>query len=143
MSAVHAGGGVRASDVERERVAQVLQRAAADGRLSPEEAGERLAAASAARFREELARLMIDLPGGGAGALMPEPALPGRRVGAGVLVALGLARVAVTMALFAGVWFLWGVGFFWMFWPLAFVLFGGLFGWRRRLWRYRMAGRWW
>ena len=136
MSAVDAGRGVRASDAERERAAQVLQRAAADGRLSPEEAGERLAAASAARFREELARLLTDLPGG-AQALMPEAAAAGRRLRPAVWVVWGLARTGVMMALFAGLWFLWGVRFFWLIWPLAFVLFGGMFGWRRRMWRYR------
>lgn len=136
MSALDAGRGVRASDAERERAAQVLQRAAADGRLSPEEAGERLAAASTARFQEELTRLVTDLPGGSR-TLMPEVAAGGR-VGAAVWVVWGLARVAVMMALFAGLWFMWGVRFLWM-WPLAFLWFGGLLGWRRRLWRYRMA----
>jgi hypothetical protein len=36
---------IRASDAEREEVTRLLQRAVADGRLTPEEAGERLALA--------------------------------------------------------------------------------------------------
>ncbi len=64
MNALDSLPGVRASDAERDHVAQILQTAAADGRLSPEEAGERLAAASAARLRDELARLIADLPEG-------------------------------------------------------------------------------
>ena len=62
MSAPEVRVGVRASDAERERIAQILQGAAAEGRLSPEEAGERLAAASAATYREELHLLIADLP---------------------------------------------------------------------------------
>src|SRR5258708_18444929 len=76
--------GVRASDAERERIAQLLQSAAAEGRLSPEEAGERLASASAATYREELQLLIADLPV----ARDPEP---GERTG----------RPPV------GLWFLW------------------------------------
>src|ERR1041384_2672487 len=62
MSAPDLTRGVRASDAERERIAQLLQRAAAEGRLSPDEAGERLAAATAAVYREDLERLIGDLP---------------------------------------------------------------------------------
>ena len=62
MSAPDRARGVRASDAERERFAQLLQSAAAEGRLSPEEAGERSAAASAATYREELYQLIADLP---------------------------------------------------------------------------------
>src|SRR4029077_13200875 len=58
MSAPDLPRGVRASDAERERIAQLLQSAAAEGRLSPDEAGERLAAATAAVYREDLERLI-------------------------------------------------------------------------------------
>ena len=57
--------GVRASDDERERIAQVLQGAAAEGRLSPEEAGERLAAVAAPAEQKAalvlLARVLLNL----------------------------------------------------------------------------------
>jgi len=64
---------IRASDAEREQVTRMLQQAVAEGRLTPEEAGERLAAASAARFRDELGRLVEDLP-----AVAPAPPHPPR-----------------------------------------------------------------
>jgi len=54
--------GVRASDAEREQIATLLQTAAGEGRLTPDEAGERLAQAQTARFRHELDQLVADLP---------------------------------------------------------------------------------
>src|SRR3954447_14616667 len=53
---------VRASDAERERIAQILSTATADGLLTLEEADERLAAAYDARYRDELGPLTADLP---------------------------------------------------------------------------------
>lgn len=54
--------GIRASDAERDQIAKLLQTAAGEGRLTPDEAGERLAEASSARYRDDLARLVADLP---------------------------------------------------------------------------------
>jgi len=54
--------GARASDAEREAVADRLQRAAAEGRLTAEELDERLGVAYAARTRAELEPLTADLP---------------------------------------------------------------------------------
>jgi hypothetical protein len=72
----------RASDAEREAVSERLRRAAADGRLTPEELDERLEAAYGARTRTELEELTLDLPaeGGEPPAVAPsrEPA-PARR----------------------------------------------------------------
>ncbi len=53
---------VRASNAERERIAQILSTATADGLLTLEEADERLAAAYDARYRDELVPLTADLP---------------------------------------------------------------------------------
>jgi hypothetical protein len=53
---------VRASDAERERAADVLRRAAGEGRLTVEELDERLAAAYGARTRSELDELVRDIP---------------------------------------------------------------------------------
>ena len=65
---------VRASDAERERAADVLRRAAGEGRLTVEELDERLDAAYAARTRSQLDELVRDVPtvarpapGGGSG----------------------------------------------------------------------------
>ncbi|MEU1348084.1 DUF1707 domain-containing protein [Streptomyces sp. NPDC005775] len=61
---------MRASDVERERIAEVLREAVAEGRLQMEEFEQRLDAAYRARTHGELEPLVRDLPapGGAAGA---------------------------------------------------------------------------
>ena len=114
--------GVRASDDERERIAQVLQGAAAEGRLSPEEAGERLASASAATYREELHHLIADLP---VARVREESARAPWRVAFGAL-----AFVAV---LAVGFMAFWGLRFFWPWGLVALFILSR--PWRRR-WRY-------
>ena len=54
--------GIRASDAEREQISKLLQAAAGEGRLTPDEAGERLAEAQGAKYRHELEQLVTDLP---------------------------------------------------------------------------------
>jgi hypothetical protein len=54
--------GLRASDADREHVAQLLGRAFAEGRLSTEEHSERLEAAYAAKTMGDLRPLLADLP---------------------------------------------------------------------------------
>ena len=61
---------MRASDSDRERVAQVLQRAQADGRIDLHELDERLRDVYAAKTYADLAPLTVDLPGVG---LAPAP----------------------------------------------------------------------
>ncbi|MFF3322071.1 DUF1707 domain-containing protein [Streptomyces sp. NPDC002889] len=56
---------MRASDSERERVAERLREAVAEGRLDMDEFGQRLDAAYKARTHGELAPLVRDLPVGG------------------------------------------------------------------------------
>ena len=53
---------LRASDADRDRVAERLRSAAGEGRLSSDELEERLEAAFAARTDAELAPLTADLP---------------------------------------------------------------------------------
>ena len=65
----------RASDAEREAVIGVLHDAVARGLLTLEEGDERVAAAYATRFRDDLGRLTADLPP----APLPAPAAPGWR----------------------------------------------------------------
>jgi hypothetical protein len=62
---------LRASDADRERVAEVLRDALAEGRLDMGEFEERLDAAYKARTYGELAPLTRDLPAGGAPAPAP------------------------------------------------------------------------
>jgi hypothetical protein len=56
------GGGIRASDEDRERLAAELREHSVDGRLSTEELEERLQAAYGARTLNELDVLRRDLP---------------------------------------------------------------------------------
>ncbi|MCX4645196.1 MULTISPECIES: DUF1707 domain-containing protein [unclassified Streptomyces] len=59
---------LRASDADRDRVAEALRDALAEGRLDMEEFDERLEAVYAARTYGELAPITRDLPGAGAAA---------------------------------------------------------------------------
>jgi hypothetical protein len=63
---------LRASDADRERVANVLREAAGDGRLTMDELDERLDAVYAAKTYAELEPITHDLPGSGA-TYVPAP----------------------------------------------------------------------
>jgi uncharacterized protein DUF1707 len=127
---------IRASDGEREQVTRLLQQAVAEGRLTPEEAGDRLAAASTARFRDELGRLVEDLP-----AVVPAmpPASAGAAwLGAGARLARGVVFAGLAMTLFG----FWGIRFLLPIWVVGIVAFGiAMRGarWRAAWWR---ARRW-
>ncbi|GAA1282019.1 DUF1707 SHOCT-like domain-containing protein [Streptomyces javensis] len=74
--------GMRASDAERERIAEVLREAVAEGRLDMEEFEERLGAAYAARTHGELEPLVRDLPVPGSAAPAPSASpAPAARIG--------------------------------------------------------------
>jgi hypothetical protein len=62
---------LRASDADRERVAEVLRQAAGEGRLTFDELDERLGAAFAARTYAELEPITADLPPAQAAAAVP------------------------------------------------------------------------
>ena len=66
-------GNLRASDADRERVAEVIRQAAGDGRLTMEELDERLDAVYAAKTYAELEPITRDLPQTPGGAA-PAPA---------------------------------------------------------------------
>jgi hypothetical protein len=73
--AVPERGHLRASDADRERVAEILRQAAGDGRLTLEELDERLDAVYAAKTYAELEPVTRDLPQPGtAQARVPAPA---------------------------------------------------------------------
>jgi len=87
------GGGIRASDAERDATVERLSRAAGDGRLTLEEFSQRMEQATAATTRAELSRLIADLPA--------EPAVaggPARRAGGLARRAGGPARRAPRLA---------------------------------------------
>ncbi|WP_435194595.1 DUF1707 SHOCT-like domain-containing protein [Streptomyces sp. NRRL F-5630] len=75
-----AEGELRAADADRERVAERLREAVAEGRLDMEEFDVRLGAAYAARTYGELVPLTRDLPESGT-RVAPVPAAAGGRVG--------------------------------------------------------------
>ncbi len=112
--------GLRASDVERERVATILRAAAADGLLTLEEADERLAVVYAAKYRDELAPATADLPASGRHLLgnTPEARSAGRRGLTG-----HVAVVTVITALLIVAWSASNAPFFWPIWPIAFMVF--------------------
>ncbi|MEU1789210.1 DUF1707 domain-containing protein [Streptomyces sparsogenes] len=73
-----AGSQMRASDAERERIAEALREGVAEGRLTMEEFEERLDAAYRARTHAELEPLVQDLPvPGRPAAAGPAPAAEG------------------------------------------------------------------
>ena len=67
---------VRASDSEREAVVARLHTAVGEGRLTADEAGDRIAAVYAARFRSELGAPVADLPENGTVPLATSGPLP-------------------------------------------------------------------
>lgn len=72
---------LRVSDADREKVAEVLRRAAGEGRLDYEELDERLSATFAAKTYADLVPITVDLPDhpGRATAARPGPAAPSPR----------------------------------------------------------------
>ena len=126
---------LRTSDKEREQVAEILRAAMAEGRLTLEEGEERMAAAYAAKFRDELGPLTADLPDGGRRALAETPqARAATRRGVRRHAGFVIAIAAVLTLL----WALSGAHFFWPVSPLAF-LFMGLYR-HARYSRYRHYG---
>ncbi|MUL42405.1 DUF1707 domain-containing protein [Streptomonospora sp. PA3] len=127
---------VRASDADRDRVAKLLQRHFADGRLDGDEFNSRLETAYSARTRGELEPLTADLPERDLAELAAESVKPPPPLGAEG----GLLRdpvLAIPWALWGGVnllcftiWlilFLTGVGdgypwFLWVAVPWGMVM---------------------
>src|ERR1700678_3112235 len=64
---------LRASDADRERVAETLRAAAGDGRLTMDELDERLDAVYAAKTYAELVPITHDLPDHSGAASVPAP----------------------------------------------------------------------
>lgn len=122
---------LRTSDTERERVAEIMRAAMAEGRLTLQEGEERLGTVYAARYRDELAPLTADLPDGGRAALAETP-----RVRSAERRALRrhAGFVAVIALVLTGIWAVSQAEFFWPAIPLAFLVMG--------LVRHARYGRW-
>ncbi len=99
-----------ASDADRERIADRLRSAGAEGRLTAEELEERLETAFSARTEAELVPLAADLPP------PAEPTRPRRRRRHWDSEHVR-AYVAV-MLLLVAIWALTGMGYFWPIWPM-------------------------
>jgi Domain of unknown function (DUF1707)/2TM domain len=97
---------LRASDADRDRVAERLRAAAGEGRLTPEELEDRLERALSARTEGELGPLVADLPG----PPRPRPPLRSLRPDFGPYVAVSTMLVAI--------WALTDMGYFWPIWPI-------------------------
>jgi Domain of unknown function (DUF1707) len=100
---------LRAADADRERIAERLRQAAAEGRLTPDELEERLEVALSARTYAELDGLVGDLPRREA---EPPPA-PRRRMRP------ELQTFLATSLLLVAIWALTGAGYFWPVWPIV------------------------
>jgi Domain of unknown function (DUF1707) len=125
-------GGYRVGDADRSRTVELLKEAHATGYLELDETDERLGLALAARTRDDLDRLVADLPPdwrarqGGA----RRGAEPVRRRPAGPPVWAVLVAVAAVALVVLAV----ATGRFFFPWPLLWLFF--VFGHRRH------AGRW-
>jgi Domain of unknown function (DUF1707) len=113
---------LRASDAEREEIAERLRRATAEGRLLAEELEERLGAALTARTQGELDALVADLPSPRSARRRGRWPVP--RTAPEFALAIVLAMVAVVVLiglalLLAGLFALWG---FWL--VLGWFCFG-------------------
>ncbi|MCP2338280.1 DUF1707 SHOCT-like domain-containing protein [Actinomadura rupiterrae] len=97
-------GGMRASDADRDKVADRLREALADGRITAEEHAERIDAVYKAKTYAELEPVLADLPGGGG----PAPSAPvdaaGRAPAAPPRTEPGTAVAILTETKRAGRW---------------------------------------
>jgi hypothetical protein len=124
---------VRASDADRERVAERLRHAAAEGRLLTEELEQRLEASFSARTYGQLNALVSDLPGrrlaGPAEARRMAWVRPALAMA--IVVPVVLAVIAAVVFALTGVlatWMLWLVAGWWFFGPRRRRLRGARYG---------------
>ena len=122
-----AGAGLRASDAERERAAEILRSHHAEGRITTDELEERTERAYAAKTLGDLDQLFADLPR----LRAPGERRPRRRRLRPPAVALPILAALVAIAVLTSAHILW------LAWPLMFVLFfrfGPGYRWRSHGW---------
>lgn len=112
---------LRASDADRERVAERLRQAAAEGRLLTEELEQRLEASFAARTYGQLDAVLADLPG----RRLPLPAGARRRTLMRPAIALAIAVPVALVVTAAVVLAVTGVLATWVLWVIAGWFFFG------------------
>ncbi|HZD68407.1 MAG TPA: DUF1707 domain-containing protein [Actinomycetes bacterium] len=111
-------GGYRVGDTERTRTVELLKEAHVAGYLTLAEIDERLSAALAARTRDDLERLVGDLPPEWRARQQPEPEPPPARSAAPSFLFLIPLLLAVALVVLAV-----SRGFFLFPWPLLWVFF--------------------
>ena len=117
--------GLRASDADREHVAERLRHAAAEGRLLAEELEERLGRTFKARTYGELDAVVADLPARHVARRSPVPLARPALVIAVALAAIAVIAFAILIITgLLAVWALWAFAAWWMF--------GGRYARRRR-----------
>ncbi|AEV82849.1 hypothetical protein ACWT_1830 [Actinoplanes sp. SE50] len=104
---------LRTSDSEREQIAGLLREAMTEGRLTLDEGEQRLGAAYAATFRDDLDVLVRDLPRGDRGTGATRRSMQRH-----------LRLVVIAAGLLVALWTLSGATFFWPVFPLFFLLTG-------------------
>ena len=114
---------IRASDADREAVAERLRHAAVEGRLEPDELEERLHAALRARTYGDLRTLLTDLP---AKPLAWErrraaEVAPAARVALAVAMRVAIALAVVAVVLVAAA----ALAAWWVLWALVWVAVWG------------------
>jgi hypothetical protein len=109
---------VRASDADRDAIAERLRQAAVEGRLEPDELEERLHTALRARTYGELDRLVVDLPGRRR-VERARPAVSAR----GIALALAV-RIVVLLVVMAALIFAFAVTAAW--WVLGLIVWVSL-----------------
>lgn len=108
---------IRASDADRERVADRLRESAGDGRITPDELAERLDTVYSARTIGELDRVVRDLPGA-----PPLPELVRKRAIARQALMHRAGGALITDATVVGIWLATGArGGFWPIWVILFT----------------------
>ncbi|WP_020579423.1 DUF1707 SHOCT-like domain-containing protein [Actinopolymorpha alba] len=126
---------IRASDAERDAFARRIQSAAAEGRLTLEEADERLGGVYASRFRHDLDPLVADLPAdqgvperlapdAASRVDAPSPATPARPAAFPTNNrALAIHAVVVTLlsVMLVERWVISGVPYFWPMFPMFWL----------------------
>ena len=97
---------LRASDADRDAVADRLHQAAVEGRIEPEELEERLHQALRARTYGDLRRLVVDLPGTPARRSNAGLALTALKLSVRVVLALVVIAAVVTVAVVMAAWWI-------------------------------------
>jgi Domain of unknown function (DUF1707) len=144
---------LRASDADREHVAERLRQATTEGRIAPDELEQRLETALKARTYGELDAMVADLPGTRPARSRPRPVSVARAHPLLAIAALPFAVAAVAIVTVAIITGLAALSLIWI--AFAWFAFGhrGRYGWacasrhgRRGLGAYQRSsasGRYW